>query len=502
MRKVLGATRLQLMVQYLGESLLTVGMALVLGLMLTELSLPVFSAILNLQLDVDYSAVSSYLNLLGLCLLVALVGGMYPALILSAYKPATIMQARQDSRDGKTISLRSALVVFQFGICIALIIATSVIYLQVQYVSKKDPGYEKSNLIIINDLFNRAEVAEKKHLLRQVVEDLPAVSNVSLSGYRPASSTIFSRMSSAHVLEGKPAESFILANTFVDENYFQTYGMKLQVGRNFSLQQDKPAINGVPGTTIADVVPGTVILNEAAVKLLGFANPQDAIGQVFDEPSQFPEVTYPLTVIGVVSDTQFYSLRARPRPEIYSFHPYTTDVMAVSYEGSAELMMSSLSTAWRTVMGDAEFSADFLEPLVEQEFAQERREGQMFIAFSLFAIFIACLGLYGSAAFTVERRTQEIGIRKVMGAEISEIVSLLVWQFSKPVLLANLLAWPCALWAMLTWLQRFPYQIDTMLLIPLCVLAGAIALSIAWLTVIGNTLRVASTLPVLALRYE
>jgi putative ABC transport system permease protein len=220
----------------------------------------------------------------------------------------------------------------------------------------------------------------------------------------------------------------------------------------------------------------------------------------FSNPALGPP--YDLTIIGVAADTNFHSMNAVPRPEVYSFSPGFTDVLSLRFEGSPQAVTAQVTDIWRSVMGDAELSTSFVAQNMEAEFAQEKVEALLLISFSLLAIVIACLGLYGSAAFTVDRRTKEIGIRKVMGAQVREIVTLLVWQFSKPVLVANVIAWPVALWAMLTWLQRFPYQIDAVILLPLCIAAGFIALSIAWVTVGSTTARVATRNPVLALRYE
>jgi putative ABC transport system permease protein len=371
----------------------------------------------------------------------------------------------------------------------------------VEFVSHRDPGFRQDNLVFINDIAGREAVNANKQVLRERVKDLPGVINASLSGYRPLATTTYARVSSAHGLEGRAGESFMLANTFIDENFIPTYDIALVAGRNFSLDQDQPVVAGVPTTGTVNAVPRTALINEAAVRFLGFAEANNAIGKlIVDNNGVGGTVSY--SIIGVVADSQFYSLKAVTRPEIYFFYPSMSDVLTVSYQGNTEALLANLQNLWRDVMGDAVFTASFIEPIVANEFSQERREGQMFVVFSLFSIFIACLGLYGASAFSVERRTREIGIRKVMGAEIRQIVALLLWQFSKPVLLANVIAWPFALWAMLTWLRQFPYQIDAVLLIPLCVLAGAVALSIAWLTVAGNTLRVATRKPVLALRYE
>jgi putative ABC transport system permease protein len=207
-------------------------------------------------------------------------------------------------------------------------------------------------------------------------------------------------------------------------------------------------------------------------------------------------------IVGVVPDTQFFSLRASPRAEVYIYSPSFTDVLHVRYEGNTEDVLSGITSLWKELVGDMGLTTAFVDQNLNAEFIQERTEAKMLLSFSLLAVVIACLGLYGSAAFAVDRRTREIGVRKVMGAEIRDIVNLLMWEFSRPVLAANLVAWPVAVWVMLTWLQQFPYQIERLVLVSCCVLAGAIALSIAWLTVMGNTVKVATTNPVYALRYE
>jgi putative ABC transport system permease protein len=501
-RKMAGATRRQLLGQYLGESFFLVFVSLLAGLMLVELALPVFEAFLGLSLDFAYGAPGTWLALSLLLLMTGFIGGLYPAVILSSFSPAHIFTAGKSPATRDSLSLRNALVVFQFGISIALMIATAIIYLQVQFISTRDPGFNKGNVVIIDGLYAREEVSRQRETFKQVVAALPDVSSVSLSSYHPAATTALSRVSSAFALRGEAGGSGIFATAFIDENFFRTYEIGFVAGRDYTLERDRVAQTSMPGLPEADTSPGTLIVNESTVRQLGFASPQDALGRVLEVPSDSPDGNLGYTIIGVVKDSQFYSLRAEARPELYFLQPSFSDVLTVRYRGSSEAIMTELTAAWRSVMGDAELSARFLEQHVATEFAQETREGTMFVGFSLFSIFIAWLGLYGSAFYTVARKTKAIGIRKVMGAEVREIVTLLLWQFSKPVLLANVVAWPLALWAMLTWLQRFPFRIDSLLLVPLCALAGAVALSIAWLTVAGNAVRVASTNPVYALRYE
>lgn len=498
-RKILGASKQQILLQYLGESFVLVGVALLLGLALLELLLPWLVNVLALPLQVDYTNLATYGNILAVYLLVALLGGSYPALMLSRFRPAAVLRSRITPHANALVSFKNVLLLFQFGVAIALIIATSVMYLQVEFVSQRDPGFRQDNLLFLDALSGRPAVNANKELLRQRIEALPEVASASLSSYHPTATTTYARVSSAHGLEGRPGETFILANTFIDENFLPTYGIALAAGRNFSREQDQPVLADAQASAAA-AAAGSAMINEAAAAFLGFASADDAIGKFIID--RYGETESAYVIIGVVAENQFYSLKAVARPEIYFFAPYMSDVLAVHYQGSAQALMNNVEAVWRGTMGGAELAVSFIEPLLASEFSQERREGQMFVVFSLFAIFIACLGLYGASAFSVERRTREIGIRRVIGAELREIIALLLWQFSKPVLCANAIAWPLALWSMLNWLRRFPYQIDALLLIPLCVLAGAIALSIAWLTITGSTLRVASEKPVLALRYE
>jgi len=207
----------------------------------------------------------------------------------------------------------------------------------------------------------------------------------------------------------------------------------------------------------------------------------------------------------VVADNHLLSINAPPKAEVYLLNHLDalyTAVMTVRFKGSPQKMVSQIKSVWKDVTGNEAISTVLVDQLVAGEFEQERTEEQILVSFSLLAIFIACMGLFGSASFTVEKRTKEIGLRKIMGAKVKNIVTLLLWQFSKPVLLANIIAWPVAIFAMQGWLERFQYRFNSLLIIPICFVSGLIALAIAWFTVAGNTARVAKSRPIKALRYE
>lgn len=501
MRKMVGAGRNQLMMQYLGETFLVVLPAIFLAIALVELLLPLFETMVGVSLHVSYASISTYAYLVSLSIIVSVLGGFYPALVMSYFSPAKSLKASGANEGKKVFGLRNALVVFQFSISIALLIATAVIYAQVLHSANRDPGFNSENLLVIENLNRRADVTELKNTLKQQISALPTVSATTLVAYKPMQTSGYATLGSEFSMAGDDTRRVRLSTMSVDYDFLNTMQISLLVGRDFNEQQDQPSAI-YQGSYRESISESSLIINFSAARSLGFSAPEQALGTRLSTRG-FNPASHNFTVVGVVADNQYYSLRSAPRAEVYILSPrYMTDILNVRYRGNSQMALTELFAVWKQVMGDAVLSTSFVDQNMGQQFKQEQLEAKMLLAFSLLAIAIACLGLYGSSALSVDRRTKEIGIRKVMGAQVQEIVSLLLWQFSKPVLLANVIAWPVATWAMLTWLQRFPYQIDGLLLIPICVFAGGIALSIAWLTVASNTVRVAIRKPVLALRYE
>jgi putative ABC transport system permease protein len=499
-RKTMGASRSELMLQYLGESLFIVTPAMLLALMLVELLLPLFEGIIGKTLDTSFSTPAAVMVMLALTVSVALAGGFYPALVLSHYRPSATLTANRSTESTASVRLRNVLVTFQFSVMIALMAGTFVIYAQVEYAVNRSPGFNTGNLLFVDGVFRRD--ANEQNLLVQRIAGLPQVSAASLSGYRPLESTGNSSMSSVFSVGG--VESPSLATTSVGLGFFRTYQIPLIAGRDFSADRDQPS--PIFARDFRDgISQSSVIVNEAAVHSLGFSSAEDAIGQQISTTTGFNSATHRFTIVGVAADTQFDSPRSESRPQVYLLsreQGYLIDAIAVRFEGDPAPMLARIEDLWQSVVGDIPLRANFMEQVLALEFARERSEARLLLSFALLAITIACLGLFGSASFNVERRTKEIGIRKVMGAEVREIVRLLLWQFSRPVLLANLIAWPIAFWSMANWLERFAYRIDTLILVPLCVAAGLVALCIACVTVGGTAAKAASTRPILALRYE
>lgn len=501
MRKVLGARRKQLVVQFLGESFFIVMLAMALSLLVVEAMLPLFEAIVGKELSVDYTSPFTYISLTVLLFIVGLSGGLYPAFILSGFRPGSILKSNRSSENKGSASLRSVLVVFQFTVSIALIIATSIIYAQIQYSSNRDPGFNKENVLVINQLAARPELQDKVETLKQQLLGLANVSDVGLSSVQPSQQQ---QNYNVYTTLGESSNTYTLARTGVGYDYFKTYQIPFVAGRDYTLERDTPepefdVATATLGNSNSELLERNIILNVGAVKAMGFASAEAAIGQIINS-STLANINY--TIIGVIADNHIYSINSLPRAELYLLEPTQPNVVSVRFQGSPQAIVEQASTIWKDVMGDVEISTVFVNQLLANEFTQAKTEANMLISFSLLAVLIACLGLYGSASFTVDRRTKEIGLRKVMGAKVKNIVALLLWQFSKPVIIANIIAWPIAVWVMLDWLQRFPYQLDKWILFPICLAAGIFALSISWLTVASNTTRVARGNPINALRYE
>ena len=499
MRKVVGAKRKQLIVQFLGESTFIVLLAMILSIGLVELMLPIFESIVGKTLSFNYFSLNAILPLLVMLIIVGISGGLYPAFILSGYRPGDTLKANQSKETSGSMSLRYVLVIFQFCISIILIIATGVIIIQTRYSLNRDPGYNKDNLLIIKQM-NRNEFKGKIEPLKNALLNLENVSDVSFSRLQPSQ---LDQLTFPVIHLGHPETYYSLSRCDVGYDYFSTYQIPVVSGRNFSVERDLPNIMTGVTNNNGDNKPFeiNIILNESAVRYLGFNNTEDAIGKIIF--TQFDKNTSAnFTVIGVVADNHLFSINAPPRPEAYWLDPSNIGAVTVRFKGSRQKILEQINSVWNKVMGDVEISTVFVDQLLAGEFQQEQTQMKVFISFSLLAIVIACMGLFGSASFTVERRTKEIGLRKVMGAKVKNIVSLLLWQFSKPVLIANIIAWPVAIFAMQGWLERFQYRFNPLLMIPICLASGIIALAIAWFTVAGNTTRMAKSKPIKALRYE
>ena len=495
LRKVLGASRGQLIVQFLGESVVMAGVAMLLALTIVELTAPWISAALGADIRIAYlGPAGMLLPALGLFLATGLLGGLYPAFYLSRFRPAEVLRANKSSVETPGNGrFRTGLVMLQFAIAIGLIASTWVIFSQTRYVETVDPGYRRDGLIQIVNAWRFAKGSEYDAAHAEMLA-IPGVTSTTRSSIPLASDT-----RPVWLVKPSGAEEYQSLSYYgVDAEYLQTTDIDLLAGRRFD---DRIALDRVPaGDDQARAVRGVnIVINRAAARKLGFRTPQAAIGQTVRAMRGGPLV--PSVIVGVVEDTRFRSAREAIEPAFYAVDPDATEVVLVRFAAARPgEVMAALNKVWRKFEPEIPFEARFVDDIAHELYAPDRARGMLFASFSALAVLIACLGLYSLASFATERRTREIGIRKVLGAKVRDIVRLLVWQFSRPVVLANLIAWPAAWWAMREWLNTFDIRIA---LTPTpFALAGLLALGIAIVTVAGQSLRVARTNPIHALRYE
>ncbi|MDQ4086469.1 MAG: ABC transporter permease [Pseudomonadota bacterium] len=506
LRKVLGANRRQLIAQFLGESMLLTAIAMVVALAATELLLPLLANFLDANFSMRYFGEDGLIvPIILLVLLVGAVGGLYPAFYLSRFQPAAVLKANKSSSEAAgTGRLRSALVVAQFAISIGLIICTAVVYAQTVHARTADPGFRREGILQISNLGRKQLEPMRETIIRQI-ERVEGVSSVASTAIGVSTGSTMGR---SVYLPGRD-EPVNIGNYAVGERFFETMGIERVAGRLFDPNRpmdriDVPLDNDPEAERALAQRGGNVVINELAAQRLGYRDPREAVGKpvrVALSPFNPEAGLAPVTIVGVVKDTRFRSIRQPLEPIMYRLGSDYQNYLVVRYDtGDPGAVRDRIEQVWRRIAPDVPFEAEYSEDIVAELYTAEQARAQVFAGFALLAIIVACLGLFGLAAFTAERRTKEIGIRKVLGARTRDIVKLLAWQFSKPIIIANLIAWPAAWWAMRDWLNTFDARID---LGPTpFVLAGALALAIALGTIGAHAIKVARANPIHALRYE
>ncbi len=478
-RKVLGAERRRLILQFLGESvfLSLISLAAALGLMI--LLLPLFNHLLlqNLSLRLLQEG-AVRLGLLGMALAVGILAGIYPSLVLSGFSPLSTMRSPMIPGRGRSFA-RNGLVVFQYVVSIALICCTLIVRDQLRFLRNYDLGFERNRLVEIPILGTDKMAAFKAELLR-----FPGVETAALCGAVPTEvngETIFT-------FEGASAgDRQVLPRVDTDGSYLPTVGLKLAEGRDFD--QDRPGDRDA------------AILNETLVRQLGWKSPLGRRIKMLTTNEKDEFIDIPLTVIGVVKDYHFESLHAALRGQVIINRK--EDIGRILLRLRAEGIprtLAGIERLWKSFDSKRPFEYTFLSETFERMYRAEERLGRVLFSFTLLAFFVAGLGLFGLAAFSAERRTKEICIRKVLGASVSGIMARLAGDFLRWVLLANLVAWPAAYLAMQNWRISFPYRAGFNPLLFLA--AGAMAAFLAVLTVSLKTAKASRANPVHALRYE
>lgn len=474
-RKVVGAGSSQLIRQFTGESILICLLGFTLTLGLAKVFLPLFNKMAG---KIISTGIFQEWNSIGLLLVTAvgvgLLAGIYPALVLSGFRPVLVLKGRF-SGGHQGAFLRKGLVVFQFVISIILIIGTLIVYRQTQYMRSMDLGFNKDQMLILDTRNDPAKFA-----LFKAVSDLSAIKSTSMGSSIPGGGNA----GAYSEIQNKQGE-YQIANLdvyFVDYDYIPQYNMTMVAGRSFSK-------NFGSDTTQAMVV------NEATVKLLGFASPDEALGKKFKQWGREGEI------IGVVKDFNFSSLQNKIKPLTMRIEPRRFSKISVklSPDGLPQTL-ASIENLWKTIIPERPFSYFFLDEFFNRQYRSEERFGKLFMNFAILAIMISCLGLLGLASYSTLQRTREIGIRKVVGASVFNIINLLSKDFIKLVLISIFIAAPIAWFGMNQWLKDFEYRTEIGWTV--FVISGALSLFIAIFTVSFQAIMAAVANPVKSLRSE
>ncbi len=483
-RKTLGANKQQLFVQFMGEMLLLSILALLVGLLLIDMLLPFLNEIVAKQLRViDLAFGTMPLWIAGALLMVSFAAGMYPALFLSAFQPVRAVKGGATEEAGKkgfSFSLRKSLVVLQFVMSVALIFSTVVVYQQLRFLRNHNLGFDAEQVLVLPSL--NGQMLDKAELFKSEVMRTAAVSRAALSSNIPGRGAISFSVRSADMA----ADEWKTMNTqFVDPDYVETFKMEVIAGRDFSAERSSDTTN-------------VFMLNESAAREFGWS-PDEAVGKEIAMTSGGGEV------IGVVRDFNYQSLRQSIEPLVIIGSPvaYGSAPLYISLRLNTNELSETLAgieQLWQSVVPERTFSYFFLDDDFDRQYRAEQRLGEIFGLFAVLAIMIACMGLFGLATFAAKRRIKEIGIRKVMGASVADIVGLLSKDFLLLVVIGFVIAAPAAWYLMSRWLADFAYRIQIGL--DVFALAGMAALLIAMATVGWQAVKAALMNPVNSLRNE
>jgi putative ABC transport system permease protein len=484
MRKCVGATRRQLIVQFLGESVFMAICSLLLALALVEILLPAYSSFLERPIEFHYLRDWRLtLLILGCTIGAGLISGSYPALVLSGFRPGQVLRSSTSAGDSGSSRLRVVLVIMQFAVSIGLGITAAAVLNQIRYARAMELGFDKDNVVVLRAEWNPSTRDNFAKSLR----NHPGVIATALSSTVP-----FAFDNSLGLVQLPGQSTTLTLNKIRASPDFPTlYRIPLVAGR---LLDESREADTVRNDTMPSNEGHNILINEAAAAVFGYT-PQDAVGKtiIYNRNN--------VNIAGVLADVKFNGASEPAKPTVYFYDNWETSRISIRLrEQNISSALSFIEESWRRVSPNVAPQPYFLAERFDTLYRAHEKQGVMFEVFVGLAVLVACLGFFGLAVFTAGRRTKEIGLRKVFGARTHDVVRLLLWQFSIPVLIANVIAWPLA-WLFLNhWLEGFAYRIS---LNPLYfIAAAAVALLMAWATVFAHAYRVARASPISALRYE
>ena len=485
LRKLGGATRWQLVGQFLGEAVLMALMSLVIALALVEMLLPICDEIVGKPIRLNYAADWQLVVLFIACAaIIGLLSGIYPAAVLAAFRPAPALKAGASVR-GTPSLLRSVLVIAQFTISIGLAITAIVVFRQIDFARRVDLGFRHDGVVIVRNITRLTP--EGRTALAHALSTYPGIAAVAYSNGVPFNmfNTSNDQVRTAEQQQSVPGQQIDISPEFP-----ALYGMQILAGRALSEARGEDLSTGGR--------PGNLLINATAARRFGFT-PEEALGKKIIANNKARG-----QIVGVVSDANLNGIRQAILPAIYFFDTadsHSMTLLSLRLRGERiPAALDFIDETWRSFVSGTAIDRYFLADAFDSQFEPDVRQGRILAMFVGISIFIACLGLFGLAVFTAERRTKEIGVRKISGARTVDILQRLLWQISIPVLIANAIAWPFAYYYLSRWLASYAYRIS---LEPVYFLAaGVVALLIAWATVFAHAVRLARASPIIALRYE
>ncbi len=482
-RKTYGVTRKQLIKQFIGESVLIVILAHIFSLVLVELSLPYFNNLTGKNLYIDYFSAGYLLSIAAMIIFVSLLAGAYPSFYLSSFRPIHVLRGETESKSS-TFSFRSILVILQFFISLVLLSATLILGRQMNYMQNKELGYDKDRVIVINNTYLMP--GDNATTFQNRLKRIPSIENATKSSYLPIPST----RNNGTVFP----DAIITENLFncqqwtVDNDYLETLGIKLKEGRNFSKDFATDSLS--------------LLINETAAKELGWEQP---VGRIIGVPNYYDptqEMVFDeYTVIGVVEDFHFESMHL-PIQAMIMFLGNSPGKVIIRVDKNADIsgLMDDIEQIWKEFVPGQPFSYTFVDQRIERQYQSERRLGKILTIFTIFAFFVSCLGLIGLSVFTSEQRKKEIGLRKVNGSGIGQIIWLLSIDFTKLVLISFVLSVPFTIIFMQKWLDGFAYR--TPISWWIFALTFLITYGVAMIAILFQSLRAATSNPVDTFRTE
>lgn len=499
-RKVAGASRRDLILQFMGESLIYVTLAMLVAIAAVELLMPYFNVLLDRSPAHDTTPTISFeywrdpmlaLTLVAAVLIIGIAAGFYPAMVMSAFRPINTLKPGL-VRGAGSFKVRQLLVVLQFGVLVLLILATAVIHRQTQFALNEGLRIDRDQVLLVS-----FKDAKARQGFQEALREVPGVEAVTSSHTAPTN--LGTIQLTAERSGGSPAA---LQFTPVDFDFHEFYGLRPLAGRLFSPERGTDAVpaNAASATTTGEgAAQLALIVNEATVRALGLATPEEAVGQILKIKEWSPNLQY--LIVGVMPDFPVDSIRVPIQPTVYFVDQSRLTMISARLRGhTLPEALAQIDQLWQRLGEPRPIERQFLDDYYELLYSGVRQQARLFNSFTVIALIIASLGLFGLSVFSAQQRTKEVGIRKAMGAGTKEIMALLLWQFTRPVLVATVLALPLGAWLMQRWLNGFAQRasLDVWLLLA----AGGVAVLIGTLTVAAHVFFVARWRPVAALRYE